>query len=167
MDDARDRFRILLHPSRTLVLALGAAYAGAGVCLWLLDLGPGIKGLMFAFLILSGLCDLCIHTGAHRRLSVKEITFHRGGDWQLTNRAGKVFHGKPVACRLVHPVAVCFSIRLDSGVDLPVLVLGDMCGADQFRALRVWLSVHGERSQDASAPTRRPTNMGRRNGLRS
>lgn len=167
MDDARDRFRILLHPSRMLVLALASAYAGAGVCLWLLDLGLGVKGLMFAFLILSGLCDLCIHTGAQRRLRVREITFHSSGDWQLSNGTGKVLHGKPIGHRLVHPLAVCFSIRLDSGEVMPVLVLGDMCRADAFRELRVWLSVHGEGGQDAIARARPLLNMGRRNGFRS
>lgn len=167
MDDARDRFRLALHPSRTLVLLLGCAYAGAGVCLWLLDLGLGIRSLLCAFLILSGICDICIYTGAHRRRSVREITFDPGGDWQLINAAGTVLHGKPVGRRLVHPLLVCFGIRLDGKEILPVLVLGDMCSGDAFRQLRVWLSVHGEGSGGVVTRARPPLIKGRRKNSRS
>jgi hypothetical protein len=167
MDDARNRFRIKLHPSRTLVLALGSAYIGAGACLSLLDLGSGIKTLVLAFLCFSGICDLYSHAGGNRRKRVKEIIFHLDGEWRVINAAGELLQGKPVGGRLLHPLAVSFSIRLGSGKRLPVFVLGDMCTADAFRDLRVWLGVHGERGQDAAARTRPLSRIGRGKGFRS
>ncbi len=167
MDDSRDRFRIVLQPSRKLALALGSAYIGAGACLSLLDLGSGIKTLMLAFLILSGFCDLYTHAGGNRRRRVREIIFHLDGNWRVINAAGQILHGKPVAGRLVHPLAVSFSIRLGSGKQLPVFVLGDMCTADAFRGLRAWLSVHGERGQDAAARARPLLSIGRGEDYRS
>ncbi len=148
MDDACHRLRVALHPSRTLNLALGGAYAGGAVCLMSLDMGWGIKSLMLAFLILSGFCDLYTHS-ARERLRVKEIIPQSNGEWALVNGGGETLRGRPAADYLLHPLAVCISIRLDGGRCVPVLVLGDMCTDEAFRRLRAWLSVYGTGGQDA------------------
>ena len=162
MDDVRDRLRIAFRPSRALLLALGSAYAGATACLLSLDVGFGIKGLMLAFLIFSGFCDLSIHAGGLQRRRVREIILYPGGDWRVINGAGEVLRGTPVAGRLVHPLAICFSIRLGKAKQLPVLVVGDMCSADAFRQLRAWLSVHGEDGPDVASRTRPVSSRGPR-----
>ncbi|HSS64715.1 MAG TPA: protein YgfX [Gammaproteobacteria bacterium] len=162
MDDLYDHFRIVLHPSPTLVLALAAAYAGAAACLLSLELGFGIKGLMLAFLILSGFCDLWVAASTRWRRRVSQIVFHPDGDWRVISGAGEVLTGRPVAGRVVHPLAVCFSIRLASGKCLPVTVLGDMCAGDAFRRLRAWLGIHGGRGLDVAAPSRPLRKMSRR-----
>jgi hypothetical protein len=161
MDDPRDRFRIALRPSRTLLMALGLAYAGAAACLLSLDMELGIKGPMLAFLTLSGFCDLCLHAGGLRRRRVGEIILHPEGDWRVINGAGEMLRGKPVAGRLVHPLAICFSIRRGNAKRLPVLVLGDMCSADAFRQLRAWLRVHGEHGPATASRTPSVHNGGR------
>lgn len=167
MDDARDQLRILLHPSRMLVLALCSAYAGAGACLLSLDLGAGFKALMLALLMLSGYCDLVTRAGAVWRRRVREIVFHADGDWRVIGETGKIRCGRPGAGHLVHPLAVCFTLELAGGKKLPVLIVRDMCTADAFRELRAWLRGHGRSGRDTaprawSALTLRP-----RHGSRS
>jgi hypothetical protein len=98
---------------------------------------------------------------------VREIIFHLDGDWRVINGAGEIFRGKPVAGRLVHPLAVSFSIRLGSGKRLPVFVLSDMCSADEFRGLRAWLGVHAEGGQGATARARPLLSIGRGDDFRS
>lgn len=149
MDDACHRLRVALHPSPTLVLALGGAYTGGAVCLMSLDMGWGIKSLMLAFLILSGFCDLHTHAAPDRRFRVKEIILQTNGEWTLVNGGGETLRGRPAADYLLHPLAVCVSVRLGGGRHVSVLVLGDMCTDDAFRQLRAWLSVYGAGGQDA------------------
>lgn len=154
MDDVANRVRIALRPSRTLLLALCAAYAGAAACLLSLDLGFGIKGLLLAFLTLSGFCDLCFHAGGRRR-RVSEIVLNSDGDWRVISGSGEVLRGRPDPGRLVHSLAICFSVRLGGAKRVPVVVLGDMCSGEAFRQLRAWLRVHGEDGADNISRTGR------------
>lgn len=167
MDDAHRRFRLAIHPSPTLALGLCAAYAGAAICVLSLDLGSGIKTFMLALLTLSGYCDLLIHLGAHRRRRLVRIIFHRDDNWRLIYRDGNSYCGSPVSTRLLHPLAVCFSLRLDNGNHFPVMVLKDMCAPDAFRQLRAWLNVHGEGAQHAVGRSRPRWKIGRHDGFQS
>jgi hypothetical protein len=164
MDDVGDRFRIVLKPSRKLLAALGLAYSGAAACLLSLDLEFGAKALMFAFLVLSGVCDSCIHAGGPTRRRVTGLVLHREGDWRVVNGAGEVLRGRPVPGGLVHPLAVCFSIRLADARRLPVLVLADMCGADEFRRLRVWLRLNAEAGAEKFSRTGHVSGSAHRDG---
>lgn len=167
MEDAHRRFRLSVHPSPTLALGLCAAYAGAAICLLSLDLGSGIKTFMLGFLILSGYCDLLIHLGGHRRRRLVEIILHRDDDWRLMDGDGNSYSGIPVSPRLLHPLAVCFSLRPDSGKHFPVVILKDMCAPDAFRQLRAWLNVHGEGAQRAVGRSRPRWTIGRHDGFQS
>lgn len=142
MDDPRDRLRIVLRPSRILVLTLGCGYVGAAACVLALDFAAGAKSLMIAFLVFSALCDLRCYAGLDERRRIREIIFHSSDDWIAISGAGRVFHGRPGWGRLVHPLAVCFSLEQSDGKKLPVLILCDMCDIEALRDLRVWLRGH-------------------------
>ena len=144
MDEARRPLRVILHPSKTLALALVAGYFGAALCLLSLDLGSGVLSLTFALLTLSGYCDFCTHFGRALRRA-REIVLHPDDDWRVIDARGGVLRGRTVGAHLVHSLAVCFSIRSVSGKRVPVLVLKDMCSPDAFRRLRVWLNMNGAR----------------------
>ena len=147
MDEARRPLRITLHPSRTLALALVTVYTGAALCLLSLDLGSGIATLTLALLTLSGYCDIRSHLGRHPRRA-REIVLHRDDDWRVVDAFGGVSQGRPFDAVMIHSLAVCFSIRSAGGKRVPVLVLKDMCSAEAFRRLRVWLNTNrGRRSQ--------------------
>lgn len=150
MDDPRDRFRIVLHPSRILAWTLGCGYAGAAVCLLALDLGTGAKSLMIAFLLFSAFCDLRDYAGLAERSRIRELIFHSNDDWIAVSGTDQVFRGRPVSGRLVHPMAVSFSLKQADGKKLPILILRDMCGIDAFRDLRVWLRGHPTAGGDRS-----------------
>ncbi|MDH3316996.1 MAG: hypothetical protein OER43_14675 [Gammaproteobacteria bacterium] len=177
MDDPRDRFRIVLRPSRILALTLGCGYAGATACLLALDFGAGAKSLMISFLLFSAFCDLRFYAGLDERRRIREIIFHSNDDWFAISGAGRVFRGRPGSGRLVHPLAVSLSLKQADGKKLPVLILCDMCDIDAFRDLRVWLRDHQSGGGDPaghrfsvlgfSAPGRSALGSRLRNGSRS
>ncbi len=142
MDDPSDRFRIVLYPSRILALMLCCVYAGAAACLLVLDFGAGAKFLMIGFLLFSAFCDLRFFAGLDERSRIRELIFHSNDDWIAVSGTGHVFRGRLVSGRLVHPLAVSFSLKQADGKKLPMLILCDMCDVDAFRDLRVWLRSH-------------------------
>lgn len=144
MDEARRPLRVILHPSRTLALALVSGYSGAALCLLSLDLGSGVLSLTFALLALSGYCDSRTHFGRHPRRA-REIVLHCDDDWRVIDACGGVRQGRPLGAVVVHSLVVCFSIRSESGKRVPVLVLNDMCPSGTFRRLRLWLNMNRER----------------------
>lgn len=144
MDEARRPLRVILHPSRTLALALITGYSGAAVCLLSLDLGSGLSSLIFALLTLSGYCDIRAHFGRHSRRA-REIVLHNDDDWRVIDACGNLRQGRPLGVPVIHSLAVCFSIRSESGKRVPVLILKDMCASGSFRRLRVWLNMNGAR----------------------
>lgn len=167
MDDPRNRFRIVLHPSRMLALALGGAYAGAAACLLAIDLSAGVKSLIIAFLVFSAYCDLRVHAGADGRSRIREIVFHSDDDWIAVIGVGRIVRGRPATGRLVHLLAVCFSLEQPNGKKLPVLILCDMCDGDAFRDLRVWLRGHDTGGGDPAGKRRSVMDFRLGNGSRS
>lgn len=154
MDDARDRLRIVLHPSRLLPLTLFGAYAGAGVCLLAIDTGASIKTFLFAFLLLSAYCDLGRHAAARGRCRIAEMIFDAGADWLAFRADGQTIRGRPGASCLVHPLAVCFTLEQSGKSSQPVLILSDMCNADDFRRLRLWLRAHNSDGRGPASGSR-------------
>lgn len=166
MDDPHRQFRILIRPSRRLIALLCVAYGGAAACLLSLDLGAGIMGLMLALLVLGAVCDLAVHGRARHRRAPREIVFDAESECRVVGATGVELRGRLRTAILVHPLAVCFTLDLGDRQTLPVLILPDMCRADAFRKLRLWLRAHHGDVRDDATPGHSFTLAGLRNDQR-
>lgn len=144
MSTTPERLRVTLRPSRTLAVFLITAYAGAAGCLAAIGLPDSLSLPLLALLGMSACCDLRAHVCVSSRSRLCALILDSTGEFVAFDTAGRAMRGTPATVRLVHPLAVSFSLYPDQGRPVAVLVLADMTSAEEFRALRVWLRGQGK-----------------------
>ncbi len=138
-----DRLHITLRPSKILLIALGFAYAGAAACVTALGLSAVLTVAMLGLLALSAFCDWRTYSGRDPRRRISELVLNADGRWLVVDGEGRIASGAAGVERLVHPLAVSFTLERAEAKPIRILILPDMIEEAHWRGLRVWLRGHG------------------------
>lgn len=132
--------RIRLHPSRQLMLLLGAGHAGAAASSWAAPI-PWWLSLALSLAICASLVfGLRFHAWRSAPGALIGFELRRDGSGAIEDRRGRWREVTVLGSSFVSPLLTVVNLRLAGARGRRSLVVApDALGVDEFRRLRVWL----------------------------
>lgn len=123
-----------------LYLFVGAAHAGAVVCLFTAASPMWLK----AGLLLVAVVSLAVTLRGINARAGMQVVLNARGDWFLIEATGQTYSLRPVSGQILHADLMLMTFRDEGGRLLPFVFTARTTGRDSLRRLRVRLRVRSD-----------------------